>query len=326
MTDDNTLDPWLLSHLACPVDKLPLSLAGEELACSQGHKYQVAHGVPVLLAPDAPATHPAIHQTLDEVAGTRPMQSHSTEPVAEIDPVVQIIVAATSGYLYRPLLGKLKRYPIPELRLPAGGGKHLLDIGCNWGRWSVAASQKGYRAIGMDPDLGAIFAARRVAKSLSVSPNFVVGDARALPFSNDAFDVVFSFGVLQHLSKPDVRQALAEVSRVMTPGGKSLIQMPNAFGVRSLYHLLRRGRTEAKEFDVRYWTPRELKSTFRKLIGPSELSVDGFGGLGIQAADRDLLPRSYRMIVDASEMLRKVSRKLPFVGTVADSLYIESRR
>jgi len=48
--------------------------------------------------------------------------------------------------------------------------------------------------------------------------------------------------------------------------------------------------------------------------------------LGIQAADRDLLPRSYRMIVDASEMLRKVSRKLPFVGTVADSLYIESRR
>ena len=40
------------------------------------------------------------------------------------------------------------------------GGTRLLDIGCSWGRWSLAAAARGYDAVGIDPSLGAIMAAR----------------------------------------------------------------------------------------------------------------------------------------------------------------------
>jgi SAM-dependent methyltransferase len=253
------------------------------------------------------------------------MQSPSTESDGEIDPIVQVIVSATCGFLYQHLPGRLTRYPIPDLRLPEGGGRRFLDVGCNWGRWCVAAHRKGYAPIGLDPDLGPVFAARRVCKALSVDASFVVGDARFLPFSENAFDIVFSYSVLQHFSKPDAREALAEVARVLARDGTSLIQMPNAFGVRSLSHLIRRGFSAGQEFDVRYWTPRELRKTFSQLIGPSDLSVDGFGGLGIQPADRDLFPPAYRLIVDASEALRWLSARVPPLRNIADSIYVKSR-
>ena len=45
------------------------------------------------------------------------------------------------------------------LDLPRGP---LLDIGCSWGRWSLAAARKGYSVVGIDPSLGAVMAARRI--------------------------------------------------------------------------------------------------------------------------------------------------------------------
>ncbi len=326
MSAADELDPWLLAHLACPLDKKGLTPAGQALICPSGHSYPVVHGIPVMLVESASPTHPAIPKTLEEVSGARPMQNPSLEGDGAIDPVVQVIVSATCGYLYQRLPGRLARYPIPDLRLPESDSDRFLDIGCNWGRWCVAAHRKGYSPVGLDPDLGPIFAARRVCRSLSVDATFVVGDARFLPFSSEAFDVTFSYSVLQHFSKSDARQSLGEVARVLTRDGTSMIQMPNAFGGRSLYHLLRRGFSSGREFDVRYWTPRELRKTFSELIGPSELSVDGFGGLGIQRADRDLFPPSYRFIVDASEALRRLSAFVPFLENVADSIYVTSRR
>ena len=65
--------------------------------------------------------------------------------------MVAYLVAATNGFMYLHLLGKLSEYPIPDLRLPEGNGTPLLDVGCNWGRWSIAAARKGYAATGVDP-------------------------------------------------------------------------------------------------------------------------------------------------------------------------------
>ena len=59
------------------------------------------------------------------------------------------------------LMGKLDRYPIPEIRLPESQGETLPDVGCNWGRWSVAAARKGYAVVGIDPSMGGVMAARR---------------------------------------------------------------------------------------------------------------------------------------------------------------------
>ena len=109
-----------------------------------------------------------------------------------IDPLVAKYLVKTHGNLYRGV--HLTRYPIPAF--PLRGPGRLLDIGSNWGRWTVAAARAGFTATGIDPKAKAIDAARRVAEQLGVEAEYVVGDARALPFEDGSFDAVHSYSVL----------------------------------------------------------------------------------------------------------------------------------
>jgi hypothetical protein len=102
--------------------------------------------------------------------------------------------------------------------------------------------------------------------------------------------------------------------------------MPNMFGVRCLYHQARRGFRLERDFEVRYWKPSELLAAFSASIGPSELSVDGFFSLNVQPNDIHLLPARYRALVRTSEVLRRLSKKVPALMQVADSLYVSARR
>jgi SAM-dependent methyltransferase len=176
----------------------------------------------------------------------------------------------------------------------------------------------------LDPHLHSLRAAQVVAKQLGLDVTFICGDARAMPFQNERFDVAFSYSVIQHFDRADARTTIAEVGRILRPGGMSFIQMPNVFALRSLYHLARRGFADGSSFDVRYWTRRSLKRVFGELVGSTSLSVDGFFGLGIQASDKELLPARYRAVIAASEMLRKATDFFPPLGAVADSQYVTS--
>jgi SAM-dependent methyltransferase/uncharacterized protein YbaR (Trm112 family) len=335
----------LLEVLACPCDHMPLTSREGALVCPEGHSYPVIEGVPVMLRQDREAIHPAFASTLAAVkAGTRSDDRKSRlyleglyltekemarleaslERESEIDPVASYLVAATCGNLYKGLIGSLTRYPIPEMRLPPGAGKRLLDVGCSWGRWCIAAAQKGYRAVGIDPCLASVLAARRVAAQLGVEAEFIVADARFLPFAPSTFDVAFSYSVIQHFSKPNARIALAEVARTLRPHGRCLIQMAGRYGIRSMWHQLRRIGRKGPEHRVRYWGPLELKKTFTDIVGQTRMSVDGYFGLGIQRSDIDLMPAHYRLVIRASEVLRAVSRALPPIVYVADSLYLDS--
>jgi SAM-dependent methyltransferase/uncharacterized protein YbaR (Trm112 family) len=325
------MEKWLSENLVCPRDHQPLTEGGERLECTIGHQYPVVDGIPVMLIREAEPTGISGLATLRQIdldegqKAVYPNDQLALGP-GDIDPYVQEQVAATNGLLYVPLVGRLPRYPIPYLRLPDANGKTFLDVGCNWGRWSIAAAKKGYMVVGFDPSLDAIRAARRVAQQIGVDVQYLVGDARYLPFRNDVFDVVFSYSVLQHLDKTKVRESLASIHGVLTSSGRCLIQMPNQYGLRSLYKQLRRGFQAPKEFDVRYWTPREMVRDFSRLIGPCRLSVDGYFGLGIQVADADILPIRYRAIVYLSEAIRKASRRFAILSYAADSLFVEARR
>jgi SAM-dependent methyltransferase len=320
------LDSWFIGRLACPWDRAALALADRELACPRcERRFPVIDGIPVLLRDDVDHPHT---ETLRSIRESRAQgAAETTEPPlapGEIDPHVQEAIAATGGFFYRPLMGKLKEYPIPQLRLPEGGGRALLDLGCNWGRWTIAATRRGYTAVGLDPQLHAVRAARRVARQLGVPARFVVADARYIPFVDGTFDASFSYSVLQHLPKEDVAAALREVKRVLRPGGTTLIQMPNVFGVRCLYHQAKRGFRAARQFEVRYWTPGELRQRFGELVGPAELSVDGYFSLNPQPAEAHLLPLKYRAIVATSEALRKASAHFPPLLWAADSIYVKA--
>ena len=313
--------------LVCPRDRQTLHREADDLVCAQGHRYAVIEDIPILLVSEAEQTH---------IEGTRALQMAESRDVAslpqfhvgegEMDPFVRNAIGATNGGLYQHLVGNLREYPIPHLRLEDGRGKLFLEVGCNWGRWCLAAAAAGYRPVGIDPSLKAIRAARRVARQLGVAATYLVADSRFLPFRDATFDQVFSYSVLQHLSKAHTRESLAEMHRILHAGGNALVQMPNVFGVRCLYHQMKRRFREAKDFDVRYWTPRELLSTFTSILGPSHLFVDGYFSLNVQPSDLRFMPAKYRALVHTSETLRKLSRSVPPLVKVADSLYISSQR
>ena len=335
----------LLSMLCCPHDRSPLTLQGSRLRCEHGHSYPVVDGVPVLLRDDVPQTiwmaASSLRRANDYADGagaddwfidtigadeTQRQQVEVARKTANqmVDPVASYLVGATNGILYRNMVGAMTQYPIPDIPLPKGNGRRLLDVGCSWGRWSIAASRKGYVPVGIDPSLGAVLAARRIARSMGVQFEGIVGDARFLPFRPGSFDDVFSYSVLQHFSKPDARTALLEVRRVLKPDGRSLIQMASAFGVRSLQHQVWRGFKEPKGFEVRYWTPGELLSVFREIFGRAEVKPDCYFGLGLQASDAVLLSTPKRLLVGTSEALKRAAQIVPPLGYFADSLYLSS--
>jgi hypothetical protein len=100
--------------------------------------------------------------------------------------------------------------------------------------------------------------------------------------------------------------------------------MANFLGIRSLYHQLRRKFREPRDFDVRYWSVRELLTTFEKAIGDTSISIDCFFGLGLQMSDREFMPPIPRLAVMLSEVLRKSSGKIGALRYLADSVYVTS--
>lgn len=337
------VDPALVSRLACPRDHQALEQRGDGLRCTRGHVYPVVDGVPVmLLEEDVPAfdgapgsLSRAAGRGVDDRAPELHLESISISESEKlgvlelakqhppIDPVVAYLIGATNGIMYRHLIGSLREYPIPDIGLPPGHGEPLLDIGCSWGRWTIAAARRGYTAIGIDPSLGAVMAAIRVARQLGLPARYVVGDARHLPFHAGQFDRVFSYSVIQHFSRGDAARAVAEMSSVLKPGGIARVQMPMQYGVRCLYHQARRGFTDGEGFDVRYWSRPQLRRLFAQ-IGRARFEIDGFFGLGMQAADAHLMNAGRRAVLKLSSALKAAASIVPSLAWVADSVYVQA--
>lgn len=350
----SALSKNLLQLLACPKDGSSLALTdARTLSCPHGHRYPVVGDVPVLLRDDRAQTMGLAHHSMaaaasyldnaDEAGLEKNLFLESLGASEEekelarqltkapqpqhIDPVVSVIVAATNGYAYKHLVGKLKEYPIPDIRLADGGGKLLLDIGCSWGRWSISAARKGYRVVGIDPSLCAVMAAKRTSGQLGLDIEFVCGDARSLPFRSEVFDVVYSYSVLQHFNKDDAREAIGQGERVLKDGGRCLIQMAHVIGVRSLYHQARRGFREGRDFEVRYWTMPELVTAFSsKGWEQPSTSVHCYFGLGLEASDLAVLPPRVARLVRLSEKLRGWSERMPILKYIADSVFVSATR
>jgi 2-polyprenyl-3-methyl-5-hydroxy-6-metoxy-1,4-benzoquinol methylase len=215
-----------------------------------------------------------------------------------------------------------RRYPVveglPVLLVTEEEGHTLLDIGCNWGRWSIAAARKGFSMVGIDPSLGAVTAARRIAKELNLDIKYLVADGRFLPFRERQFKVAYSYSVLQHLSKGDARKTISQISRVLEPGGLAKIQMANRWGLRSLQHQARRKFRDPKDFQVLYWTIAELKATFSEIVGTTHISADCYFGLGWQWCGFRLVLQKHKFVLMASEALRRLSDILWPIRMFAD--------
>ena len=96
-------------------------------------------------------------------------------------------------------------------------GKAVLDLGCAGGFMAEALDARGARVTGIDPAAEAVAAARAHAEAQGRAIAYDVGVGEDLPYADAAFDAVVCVDVLEHVR--DLGQVLAEVSRVLRPGG-----------------------------------------------------------------------------------------------------------
>jgi SAM-dependent methyltransferase len=102
-------------------------------------------------------------------------------------------------------------------RLGVEPGSSLLDVACGSGQLGLIAARRGVRVTGVDIATNAILAARGRANAEGLDARFDEGDAEALPYADDSFDVVASLYGAMFAPRPD--RVAAELLRVCRPGG-----------------------------------------------------------------------------------------------------------
>jgi ubiquinone/menaquinone biosynthesis C-methylase UbiE len=174
-------------------------------------------------------------------------------------------------------------------------GKRVLEIGVGLGTDSVCFARAGATVSGVDLTEASIDLVRRRLVLEGLDADLRVADAEALPFADESFDLVYSWGVLHHT--PDTERAIAEVRRVLRRGGEMRIMLYSrrswvAFGVWARYALLH-GRPWRSFADVlaehmesagtKAFTQRELAQlfsgfssvTFTRFVTPHDRRVSG---------------------------------------------------
>ena len=113
------------------------------------------------------------------------------------------------------------RNTLVELAAPAPDDS-VLDVGCGTGEvaLAIAARVPGAKVVGIDASPEMIARARAKAAKSASRVEFQVAAIESLPFADDSFDVVTSSLMLHHLPVDLKRAGLAEVRRVLKPGGR----------------------------------------------------------------------------------------------------------
>ncbi len=112
-------------------------------------------------------------------------------------------------------------------RAYATGGGHALDVGCGEGRFCRMLAAKGFQTTGLDPVPAMLDAAR----AQDPDGTYVQCFAERLPFADASFDLVVSY--LSLIDIDDTETAIAEMARVLKPGGCILVANLSSFATSS---------------------------------------------------------------------------------------------
>jgi ubiquinone/menaquinone biosynthesis C-methylase UbiE len=135
-----------------------------------------------------------------------------------------VLVWFADTFVLRGTLRKLRDHTIDLAQLQPG--ESVLDVGCGTGALAMETYERvgaTGRVYGIDPGPKQIARARFKAERASLPIDFQVGVIEQLAFPDQSFDVVLSTLVMHHLPDDLKRLGLAEVARVLKPGGRLVI-------------------------------------------------------------------------------------------------------
>jgi len=115
-------------------------------------------------------------------------------------------------------------------------GKRVLEIGTGVGTDARAIIGRGGVYTGINIDRGSTEATSRALRAFSLPGVALQCDATSLVFPDSTFDVVYTFGVLHHI--PEVEKAVAEIHRVLKPGGELRVMLYNRTSINYVVEIM----------------------------------------------------------------------------------------
>ncbi len=150
---------------------------------------------------------------------------------AHWDNVYRDVLPYYPMYVFQPQLVELINGYIAGRERP-----EILEVGFGKGNELIQLAKSGARCFGLDFSESAILLLKERMRKEDLAIELVGGDARQLPFQSDSFDLVFSQGVLEHFTDPDV--VLSEQRRVLKSGGVIVVEVPNKWTLYTVYKKL----------------------------------------------------------------------------------------
>jgi len=176
----------------------------------------------------------------------------------------------------------------PTIRDALSRPGRLLEAGCGTGQWVQFLGKMGHDAVGIDYAPSGL----EVGRAHNPSLELLQADFRNLPFDDESFDYVVSFGAIEHdIGGPE--DALREFYRVLKPNGKLMCSVPclNFYRILGYPWLavrkwlkcrasLRRlcGKTVPFAFYEYMWSPGEYRAILSR-CGFEVLAIRGYGSV-----------------------------------------------